>query len=579
MRRIITLFLTLAVLLSVTVGAGAVAVGDGAERDLEGKLIILHSNDVHGAIDGYAKLVALKTEYVSRGAEVILADAGDYSQGTVAVSCNKGANAITMMNAAGYDVATIGNHEFDYGYAQLVSNMSNAEFKVICANVFDESGKTIFYAHTIIEKGGVKVGFIGVETPETQSTANPALIKGLTFLSGEALYERIGNEVSALKAEGADIIVCLTHLGVDDGSAPNRSYDLYNNTEGVDIVIDAHSHTVMTEGENGEPIQSTGTAFANIGVVVIDQADKKIVEHKNVSTADITADSTVAAAVKTINDAVDAEYGEIFAKSDVDLNGARDPGNRTEETNLGDLITDAMLWYAAKDAASLSVDADHVVALTNGGGIRASISCGNITKKDINTVLPFGNTVAVVYVTGEMLLQALEASTYCSPVAVGAFPQVSGMKIIIDTTKDYDANDEPYPGSTYYGPKSINRVTIASVNGKSFDPEATYAVVTNEFLAAGGDTYYAFASSDGGYDTGITLDDVVIEYINTVLGGVVGSEYAEPHGNITVIDADDNEIASPDTGDSGIVMTAAVSLLVLGVSVALARKKRIYDAE
>ena len=152
--------------------------------DLTGKTVILHSNDVHGAIAGYANIAQLRNEYEAEGAEVILVDAGDFSQGTTYVSTSKGFDAITMMNAAGYDVATLGNHEFDYGYAQLKSNLEKAEFQVICADVFDESGNTIYPAYTIITTGsGMKIAFIGFETPEAQTKANPALIKGLTFLA------------------------------------------------------------------------------------------------------------------------------------------------------------------------------------------------------------------------------------------------------------------------------------------------------------------------------------------------------------------------------------------------------------
>jgi 2',3'-cyclic-nucleotide 2'-phosphodiesterase (5'-nucleotidase family) len=507
-----------------------------AALPLAGKTVILHSNDVHGAVAGYAAIAGLRTAYEEQGAEVILVDAGDYSQGTTYVSTTKGADAIDMMNAAGYDFATIGNHEFDYGYAQLAENMEKAEFKVLCADVLDAEGTPIFDANAIYTtEDGLKIGFFGLETPEAQTKANPALIKGLTFVAEQELYDCAQAQVDALQAEGADIIVALTHLGVDDESEPNRSLDLYANTTGIDMIIDGHSHTVMTKGVNGEPIQSTGTAFANVGVVIIDNETGKIEKNELISVTDETPkDETVAAAAQTIIDRVMAEYGEVFASTEVDLNGARDPGNRTEETNLGDLITDAMLWCVQQDPDSITVDADHVVAITNGGGIRASIAAGDITKNNVNTVLPFGNTVAVVYVTGKELLEALEASTYCTPTAVGAFPQIAGMNITIDTTEDYDANEESYPASTYYGPASINRVTIDSVNGADFNVEDVYAVVTNNFLAAGGDTYYAFASASNQFDTGMPLDEVLMDYITTELGGVVGQEYAAPMGRITI---------------------------------------------
>ena len=504
-------------------------------KPLAGKTVILHSNDVHGAIKGYANIAALKAEYEAEGATVILVDAGDYSQGTTYVSSTKGLDAVKMMNVAGYDFATLGNHEFDYGYEQLKSNMSEAHFKVLCANVLDAEGNSIFDATAIKEVNGVKIGFFGLETPETQTKANPALIKGLQFLGGEKMYECAQAQVAALKDAGADIIVCLAHLGIDGESEPNRSVDLFAKVEGIDFIIDGHSHSVMEKGPSDEPIQSTGYQFKNIGVIVIDNATKTIESNKLVAVTEESAkDKAVEVAAADIIERITAEYGAVFAKSEVELNGDKAPGNRNMETNLGDLITDSMMWQILKDADSLAVPAENIVAVTNGGGIRAWIHKGEITKNDVFTVLPFGNTLTVVYVKGADLLEALEASTYCTPAAVGGFPQIAGMKITVVTKAQYDANEETYPGSTYHGPKSINRVTIDEVNGKPFDPNATYAVATNNFTAAGGDTYYAFARSEGSIDTGYTLDTILMDYIKEELNGVIGEKYAEPDGRITI---------------------------------------------
>ena len=536
MRKFLSVLLAFAMMLSLgvtTLAAEDTAVGTTAvEQTYAGKTVILHSNDVHGAITGYACIAALKTDYESRGAEVILVDAGDYSQGTTNVSTTKGADAVAMMNAAGYDVVTIGNHELDYGYEQLMDNMSKAEFKVVCADVFDADGTTIFDAnYTYTTKSGVKVGFFGLLTPEAQTKANPALIKGLTFAIDD-LWAVSQKQIDALA--DADVVICLSHLGVDNETKPYTSYDLWNNTKGIDMIIDGHSHTVMTAGANKEPIQSTGTAFANIGVIVIDDASKKIESNELVAVTDTMAkDEAVAAAAEKIIDRVKAEYDVKFAVSKVELNGAKAPnGNRDSETNNGDLITDAMVWQVLQNKDGLTVNEDHVVAITNGGGIRAAIKPGDVTKNDINTVLPFGNTVAVVYVTGAELLEALEASTYCTPGAIGGFPQVSGINFTLHTGKAYDANAETYPNSTYYGPKSINRVVINSINGKEFKENEIYAVVTNNFCAAGGDTYYAFASASAQFDTGIPVDEAVMAYITRELKGVIGEKYAAPQGRI-----------------------------------------------
>lgn len=585
MRKVLALLLSVVMTLTLLVSS---AWAD-EPKPLDGKTVILHTNDVHGSIELYAKVAAMKGDYEAQGAQVILADAGDYSQGTVYVSVNKGKDAVTMMNAAGYDVATIGNHEFDYGYAQLKSNLDSAVFKVVCANVLQD-GSPVFDAYTMINKGGVQVAFVGLETPEAQTKANPALIQGLTFLAGDEMYAAVQTQVDAARTAGADIVIVLTHLGVDSSSEPNTSYDLYKKVNGIDFIIDGHSHTVMTKGPEGEPIQSTGTALNNIGVITIDNATKKIesnelipiwhteeVDGTNVTVYDYTkSDETVANAAKAIIDPIDADYDQKFAESAVDLNGAKAPGNRTEETNLGDLITDAMMWAIKTKAPG--VDMNNAVAITNGGGIRAAIAKGDITKKDVNTVLPFGNTLAVVYVKGSELLEALEVSTYCTPKSLGGFPQFAGMEVELNTACEYDANDTTYPGSTYFGPKSINRITIKTVNGKAFDKDATYAVITNNFLAAGGDTYYAFAAAQTQFDTGLPLDEILMEYITVELNGVVTDKYAAPQGRLTIVNNPPvpGQPGSPATGDTGVVIYMGLAILALTGGAFVARKKEWF---
>ena len=585
MRKVLALLLSVVMTLTLLVSS---AWAD-EPKPLDGKTVILHTNDVHGSIELYAKVAAMKGDYEAQGAQVILADAGDYSQGTVYVSVNKGKDAVTMMNAAGYDVATIGNHEFDYGYAQLKSNLDSAVFKVVCANVLQD-GNPVFDAYTMINKGGVQVAFVGVETPEAQTKANPALIQGLTFLAGNEMYAAVQDQVNAARTAGADIVIVLAHLGVDSSSEPNTSYDLYKKVNGIDFIIDGHSHTVMTKGPEGEPIQSTGTALNNIGVITIDNATKKIesnelipiwhteeVDGKEVPVYDYTkSDETVANAAKAIIDPIDADYDQKFAESAVDLNGAKAPGNRTEETNLGDLITDAMMWAIKTKAPG--VDMNNAVAITNGGGIRAAIAKGDITKKDVNTVLPFGNTLAVVYVKGSELLEALEVSTYCTPKSLGGFPQFAGMEVELNTACEYDANDTTYPGSTYFGPKSINRITIKTVNGKAFDKDATYAVITNNFLAAGGDTYYAFAAAQTQFDTGLPLDEILMEYITVELNGVVTDKYAAPQGRLTIVNNPPvpGQPGSPATGDTGVVIYMGLAILALTGGAFVARKKERF---
>ncbi len=537
MKKLLSLFLVLALAFSLCVGVLA----EEPAGELAGEIVILHTNDVHGAISSYAKVAALKAEYEAKGAEVLLMDAGDYIQGEPYVSVSQGETAIRLMNYVGYDVATIGNHEFDYGYENLAKLAAAAEFPIIAANVM-YNGKTAFEANKVFElESGVKVGVFGLSTPETATKAHPGKIKGVTFLSGDDMNKAAQAQVDELTAAGCDYIICLGHLGIDDSSKGYRSVDLLEAVTGIDVFIDGHSHSSLDDvkalvGEDckvGDTLlTSTGTKLATVGAVVISE-DGISIESVDLEKYE-GSDDVVEEAAQLVIDEVDAAYGEVFAKSEVELCGEKAPGNRTEETNNGDLIADAILWQAKKDG-SLPVADENVIAITNGGGIRAAIAAGDITKKDVNTVLPFGNTVAYVTVKGSVLLEALEASTYCTPEAVGAFPQVAGINFTVDTNKVFDQGEQ-YPGSTYYAPASINRVTIESINGKAFDPEATYVVVTNDFLAAGGDTYYAFSVSTS-VDTGIPMDEAVMSYITEELKGVVTAEkYGEPQGRITVLE-------------------------------------------
>ena len=532
-KKVLSLLMAVVMTFSLAVTANA---AEETAQDLNGDIVILHTNDVHGAIAGYAKVAALKDAYEARGAYVLLMDAGDFIQGDPTVSTSEGATAVELMNLAGYDVVSLGNHEFDYGYQNLKDLEADADFAIVDANVL-YNGRVAFEDNLVFTApDGTKIGVFGLDTPETATKAHPAKIQGVTFLAGEDLYDCAQEQVDALTAEGCEYIICLGHLGIDDESAGNRSIDLLENVDGIDLFIDGHSHSTRadlldaTDGTGmvgNTMVTSTGTKLESIGVVTIDA--EGVITTSTTPVADLTAeDADVAARAAAIQKEIDDEYGTVFAKTEVALNGEREPGNRTEETNLGDLITDALVWGAEREGTE--VDA----AVTNGGGIRASIAAGDITKKDINTVLPFGNTLSIVQVTGAELLEALEASTYCTPTSIGGFPQVSGIEFTVDTTKAYDQGEQ-YPGSTYYGPKSIQRVTIETVGGEPFDANATYTIATNDFMAAGGDTYYAFAAASVNYDLGIAMDEVVMDYITEELKGTVTAEaYGEPAGRITV---------------------------------------------
>ncbi len=532
----VTLFLTVFLLASLSACSPSVKTvqkpQNTASGEYAGQTVILHTNDVHGAVEGYSYLPALKASIEAQGGTVILVDAGDYTNGSVYVSVSKGESAVTLMNQVGYDISALGNHEFDFGFEQLQENLKNAQYNVLCANI-TKDGKLIFDSEIIYQVGSLKIGFFALSTPEIQTKVNPALIQGLNFTEKEGLYKTAQQEADKLSKK-CDIVICLAHLGIDGETEGNRSTDVMANVTGIDFLIDGHSHSVIANGDLEAPIQQTGTGFANIGFIAIDNATKKIVRSGLISTEGLSQDAEVLATAKNIIDTVDAEYGAVFATTEYVLEGKK-LMVRTQETNLGNLLTDAMLWTVSNEA-ELTVDAAHTVVVTHGGGIRASVVVGGISRSAIKEVLPFGNTIAVNYVSGAELLEALEVSTYCTPESVAGFPHVAGMKITIDTTKEYDAGEE-YPDSTYCAPKSIQRVTIDEINGQPFDPSATYAVITNNFTAAGGDTYYAFKrayDAGNGFDTAITMDDALANYIRIELGGEIPEKYAEPQGRVTV---------------------------------------------
>jgi 5'-nucleotidase/UDP-sugar diphosphatase len=549
----------LAWILALTLSLGLAA--PGFAEAPRGRLVILHTNDVHGRavadpagmVRGYAAIARYKKDLEAAGDSVLLLDAGDACQGTPLVNLSMGKTAIEFMNAAGYDAMAPGNHEFDWGLDNARQLAGLADFPMLSANIVNHlEGSLTFAANKVFEMpNGMKVGVFGLTTPETMTKAHPDKVRGIDFLQAEALYEAARKQVEELKAAGADIIVLLSHLGSDDESAPNRSLDVLENVTGIDLLIDGHSHSLFEKGKmvGDTLLVSAGEYGQNLGVVVYDgekfsaslfsglgkSAMSAVVEVEGVLySALLTAklDAEVAELVNNADQAVKQELSKVFARTEVYLNGERDPGNRTEETNLGDFSADAILW-AAKQALGDKV----VAAITNGGGIRASIQAGDITMNDMKTVFPFGNEVSVLEVKGSELLEALEAATSSTPKALGAFPQVSGIVFSIDTTVPYEKGEQ-YPDSTYFAPaKPGSRVKIESVGGQPFDLEALYTIATNDFTAAGGDTYYVFRypNATSGYKTGVALEDALVNYVTTVLGGVVGQDYANPQGRITVI--------------------------------------------
>ena len=534
-KSILSLGIMLALVFSLVM-PGGITVWAEEQEDMTGKLVVLHTNDIHGYFEedvenghlGIDAVAAAKKYYQSLGANVLLLDAGDFAQGHTLVSYNQGMNAIELMNAAGYDAISLGNHELDYGYDNMINLVNAANFPVLDANILSkETGEPLFDTNELFEFEGIKVGVFGLDTPETQTKASPLNVKKITFLDNEELFTCAQNQVDALKAIGCDYIICIGHLGVDEESAGRRSTDLIEHVNGIDLFVDGHSHTVYENGNQVKDtlIVSTGNYLNNLGVVVYDgiettatliSAEEYVGER----------DAEVAALVQTKAEEVAKAYDALFAKTVYDLVGDK-PVVRSQETNLGNFAAGAYLYaattYAEEYQLGITVDG----AISNGGGIRASISAGDISMNTLMTVFPFGNTVTIIKVTGAQLLEALEAACFICPEASGAFPQVAGIQFVLDTTVPYE-NGAQYPDSTYYAPANPgSRVTITSVGGKEFKLTDTYYIATNNFTAAGGDTYYVFGQAEEAIQTEILDADALIAYVNS-MDGVIGEEFKEP---------------------------------------------------
>ena len=509
-----------------------------AKEDLKGKLVVIHTNDVHGRYEkndeslGMSSVKALKGYYQSQGAHVLLLDAGDFSQGTNLVNYYKGLDSVYFMNEAGYDAVSLGNHEFDFGFDALQEMAAAAEFPILDANIINkETGEPYFGDNKVFEYSNMKVGVFGLDTPEAQTKANPKNVKDVNFLDDGELIACAQAQVDELKAQDCDYIICLGHLGVDEESAGRRSADVAANVTGIDLFVDGHSHTRIDGGFdiNGTKIVSTGSYLEKIGVVVYDGETTKaklVDDFYNIGGC-----PEMDAFVKTFADVVDEAYAGTFATTTNTLNGEKDPGVRTMETNLGDFAADAYKYIAETYVKENNMDLTIDGAIQNGGGIRASIEPGEISMNTLYTVFPFGNTISIVSVTGAELLEALEASCSACPAALGGFPQVSGIVFSVDTSVPY-AQGEQYPDSTYYAPANAgSRVTIDTVGGKKFDANATYNIAVNNFMADGGDTYFVFTKASQVLDTGVVDAEGLISYVNS-LNGVIGDEYTNAKGKL-----------------------------------------------
>ena len=582
--KLLSLLLALTLMLSMFAGVGFAA------DDLEGALVILHVNDVHTRVDeniGYAGAAAAKKFYESKGAQVILLDAGDTLHGLPLANMTDGVSIVEILNATGIDAMTPGNHDFNFGTDQLIELAKLMDFPLLSANFTDKEGALVFEANTIIELDGYKVGIVGLTTPETRVKTTPAYVADYDF-SDDTLAEVLQANIDELTENGADFIVCLGHLGIDNESSPWRSVDVIPLVSGLDVFIDGHSHstiaaiteagyaTVDDKDGNAVILTSTGNYFQNIGLIIY---DGEKITNAYVDMEGLEPDADVAALIAGMRAEEADELNAIVGNTPFRLEGER-AFVRGQETNFGNLAADALCFVTGAD-----------VAFVNGGGIRVTLPidhtnpespdyvegavAGDITMKDILTVFPFYNTIAVIEISGETLLDALEHGTSQAPNGLlGGFPQVSGLTFTLRSYLPYveRTTDRLVISDGRSGFTTVNllrpelsaeerRVTDVLVNGEPLDLTKTYTLACNNFMATGGDGYIMFENRPYISEHGLDYEPL-LDYIVADMDGVVSDDYATTADRINIVRFSD---VAPDVAYFDVVDTAAAKGYMIGL--------------
>ena len=486
-------------------------------------IIILHTNDVHCGVQdtiGYDGLMLYKKQLLKKYNNVMLVDAGDHIQGGTMGLITNGEAIIDIMNKLEYEVVTLGNHEFDYGIEQLedVEKLLNCSY--ISSNYCFKKNKTSIYPPTkIIEKGGKKIGFIGVATPQTLSKTYLITIvddKGelvydfLTENHSQELYDRVQQHIDELKKQNCDLIIILGHLGMfGDALEENTSAGLLKNLKSINTLVDGHSHKVYSmtspdeDGKNVVLVQ-TGTKLANIGVLTIHE--NGTLSHFNLDkvpydpeladeTVNVTRSKVVRHVDKEMNgfindifDSFSEKLNEVIGKSDFLLNVFKNASESTEshtqlsrsrENALCNLVTDAMRELGEAD-----------VTIMNAGSVRTDINQGNITYQNVINTMPFSNDVLVKEVTGQAILEALDFGVRTLPGVTSRFPQVSGITFKVDTSINSTVVVDENEVFKKLGDKQ--RVYDIRVNGEKLDLNKKYTLSSNSFILGGGDGYSMF---------------------------------------------------------------------------------------
>lgn len=523
-KSIVILFVLLA-----TLGAGA--------RNKPKSIVVLYENDVHCAIDGYSALVGLRTQ-VADTANVAVVSCGDFLQGGTPGAISRGEYITAIMQTVGYDAVTLGNHEFDYKVPRMTELIEKADIPVTCTNFFQQDNPKPYYAPYIIKKlGRKKVAFIGTVTPTALNLEQYAFFdkKGtqLYDLRPNQVYQLVQDAVNAARKKGAKYCIVLSHLGEDDNDMHIDSHGLVAATTGIDAVLDGHSHNVipcqMVANRNGKmiPVSQTGTKFGYIGHLLIDKRGRvstRLIPTRDHNTKTIGSEllakksealrrtqETTDSIIRLVNE----QTARVACHSDFPitiLDPVKGQVVRCSETNAGDLVCDA---FRAVSGAQ--------IAINNGGGIRAQLSAGDLTYGDIVSLLPFDNYLETVEITGQDLLNTLEACCQMLPDKDGQFVQVSGIRYTVDTGKT----------------PRVQSVEILNENGDSVQyeqlcPDRKYILCTTDYCIDGGGMYGKLKKCRKLKEGIARYSDALLQYVTEDLKGKIPEAYRKPQGRIVI---------------------------------------------
>ena len=464
------------------------------------ELVIFHTNDMHSRIQdtddrgnsiGLAEMAAAVKSAKAKNPATLWLDAGDTFHGMPLITISKGESLVPLLNAAGVDAMTAGNHDFNYGLKQLEKLAKQLKFPLLDANVVRKSnGKTVFKPYKIFKVNGIKVGVFGLSTPETAFKTNPKNVTEVEFLNPVDVSKEM---IKQLRPK-CDVLIALMHMGVD-ASSEFTSERIARETDGIDLIVDGHSHTALPDGIRIKDtlIVQAGCYEHFLGRATIDVENHKIVSKKAqlLDADEIKAmaprpDKQILDTLKIVNAKAEKLLDEVVAHSDKQLSSERLLVRRNE-SELGNLAADSFRWVANSD-----------IAIVNGGGLRADLPAGDVRKRDTMAIFPFGNTLRVAEIKGSTIREMLEHSVEFYPASFGGFLDVSGLTFSYDPSKS-----------------GKHRVKDIFVNGQPLDENKTYTIALADFQTSGGDDYTMLKNLKivGEYGT---FDEILADYLNKV---------------------------------------------------------------